>query len=98
MDELALALDLDPIALPRKIYATIDQQKDLPYTLPDALEACYQRVSEGIWLARAVFEESFAQDRRCGQPRRVTPTAQGRVRLRLTGLDKLEMTIGMRRG
>ena len=90
MDELALALDLDPIALRRRNYATIDQQKDLPYTLPEALEACYQRVSEGSgWHERS--SRSASTDRRCGRPRRVAPTAQGCP-------DKLEMPIGMPAG
>lgn len=50
MDELARALDMDPIALRRKNYAEVEQLEDNPYTLPEGLRLCYDAV-EPAWTA-----------------------------------------------
>jgi xanthine dehydrogenase YagR molybdenum-binding subunit len=41
MDELARALDMDPLELRRRNYAETDQVKDRPYTTPGGLAAAY---------------------------------------------------------
>ncbi|HEU5430576.1 MAG TPA: molybdopterin cofactor-binding domain-containing protein, partial [Thermomicrobiales bacterium] len=45
MDELARALDLDPVALRRRNYADEDQPSGKPYTLPQGLRLCYDRAT-----------------------------------------------------
>ncbi|MBA2557298.1 MAG: xanthine dehydrogenase family protein molybdopterin-binding subunit [Chloroflexi bacterium] len=54
MDELARGLEMDPVALRRKNYSDIDQTEDKPYTLPDGLRACYDRVTETVNWGTAV--------------------------------------------
>ena len=44
MDELARALDMDPIALRRKNYSEVEQLEGKPYTLPEGLRLCYDAV------------------------------------------------------
>jgi xanthine dehydrogenase YagR molybdenum-binding subunit len=46
MDELAEALGLDPIELRLRNYAEENQSKGKPYTSPDSLRQCYQRVAD----------------------------------------------------
>ncbi len=46
MDELARRLDLDPIELRRRNYTERDQQEDKPWSSPQALRRCYERVAE----------------------------------------------------
>ena len=46
MDELARALDMDPLALRLRNYAEIDQKKEQPYSTPDGLRRCYERMAE----------------------------------------------------
>ncbi len=46
MDELARRLDLDPLELRRRNYTERDQQKDKPWSSPDALRRCYDRAAE----------------------------------------------------
>lgn len=46
MDDLARRLDLDPIELRRRNYTERDQQKDEPWSSPDALRRCYERAAE----------------------------------------------------
>jgi xanthine dehydrogenase YagR molybdenum-binding subunit len=48
MDELARTLDIDPVELRRRNYSGIDQLEDKPYTLPDGLRYCYDKVTEAI--------------------------------------------------
>jgi CO/xanthine dehydrogenase Mo-binding subunit len=48
MDELAARLELDPIELRKRNYTERDQKKDLPYTSPEALRLCYERVAEAV--------------------------------------------------
>ena len=48
IDELARKLDMDPIKLRRKNYAERDQKKDLPWSSPDGLRACYDRLEEAF--------------------------------------------------
>ncbi|CAA9560084.1 MAG: Xanthine dehydrogenase, molybdenum binding subunit [uncultured Thermomicrobiales bacterium] len=45
MDELARRLDLDPVEIRRRNYSPIDQVEDKPYSLPDGLAYCYDRVT-----------------------------------------------------
>lgn len=46
MDQLAGELGIDPIELRRRNYTERDQQQDLPWSAPQALRRCYERVSE----------------------------------------------------
>lgn len=46
LDELARALQMDPIELRLKNYTEEDQKKGQPYSSPNALRACYERASE----------------------------------------------------
>ena len=46
MDELARALDMDPIALRQQNYTGDDQKKNQPYTSPEGLRRCYERASQ----------------------------------------------------
>ncbi|HEX2513068.1 MAG TPA: molybdopterin cofactor-binding domain-containing protein, partial [Chloroflexota bacterium] len=46
MDELARALQLDPVELRQRNYAAEDQKRDKPYTIPQALRVCYERATE----------------------------------------------------
>jgi xanthine dehydrogenase YagR molybdenum-binding subunit len=45
MDELARALEMDPLELRLKNYAESDQKKGQPYSSPNGLRACYERAS-----------------------------------------------------
>jgi xanthine dehydrogenase YagR molybdenum-binding subunit len=45
MDELARQLNLDPIELRRRNYSTIDQLENKPYSLPEGLQLCYDRIA-----------------------------------------------------
>jgi xanthine dehydrogenase YagR molybdenum-binding subunit len=47
MDELARALQMDPIVLRLRNYATVDQQSGKPYTSPDSLRRCYELLGAG---------------------------------------------------
>jgi xanthine dehydrogenase YagR molybdenum-binding subunit len=44
MDELARTLNIDPIELRRRNYSEREQLEDKPYTLPEGLALCYDRV------------------------------------------------------
>ena len=46
MDELARKLDMDPVELRRKNYSEVDQTAGKPYSLPEGLRLCYDRVTE----------------------------------------------------
>lgn len=46
IDELARTLGVDPIALRRLNYTEVDQEQDLPWSSPEALATCYDRVAE----------------------------------------------------
>lgn len=48
MDQLARALKMDPVELRRHNYAEVDQADDKPYSLPEGLRLCYDRVTEAI--------------------------------------------------
>ncbi len=53
MDELAIALAIDPVELRRRNYAQSEQIEEKPYTLPNGLELCYDRVTEAVgWSAQ----------------------------------------------
>jgi CO/xanthine dehydrogenase Mo-binding subunit len=50
MDDLARRLGLDPIELRLRNYTERDQQKDKPWSSPQALRRCYERAAEvGGW-------------------------------------------------
>ena len=52
MDELARALELDPLALRLKNYSATDQKEGKPYSSPDGLRRCYEAVAETFgWQA-----------------------------------------------
>ena len=48
LDELAQKLDMDPLELRRKNYTERDQKQDLPWSSPDGLRACYDRLEEAF--------------------------------------------------
>jgi xanthine dehydrogenase YagR molybdenum-binding subunit len=52
MDELAHRLGLDPLDLRRRNYAEEDQSEGQPYTSPDSLRLCYDRVAMAIGWSR----------------------------------------------
>jgi xanthine dehydrogenase YagR molybdenum-binding subunit len=51
MDELAVALDMDPLELRLKCYSDIDQSKGLPYTSKN-LRECYRQGAEAFGWAK----------------------------------------------
>jgi len=51
MDELAVALNIDPLELRYRAYSERDQNEDLPYT-SKALRECYQKGAEAFGWAR----------------------------------------------
>jgi CO/xanthine dehydrogenase Mo-binding subunit len=64
MDELARKLEMDPVALRLKNYATEDQEKAKPYTTPEALRVCIERAAAAFgWGERRAGEQ-------CGRVRR----------------------------
>lgn len=48
MDELARTLELDPVELRRRNYAEFEQVEEKPFTLPDGLRSCYDKVTGEI--------------------------------------------------
>jgi xanthine dehydrogenase YagR molybdenum-binding subunit len=48
MDQLARQLGMDPLDLRLRNYTEDDQQKEQPYTSPDALRTSYERVAEAF--------------------------------------------------
>jgi CO/xanthine dehydrogenase Mo-binding subunit len=48
IDELARALQIDPLDLRRRNYADHDQLRGRPYTMPESLQRCYDRASEAF--------------------------------------------------
>jgi CO/xanthine dehydrogenase Mo-binding subunit len=46
MDEVARALQLDPLGLRLRNYTHDDQLRERPYTVPESLRRCYERASE----------------------------------------------------
>jgi len=48
MDELARALAIDPVELRRRNYSEVDQTEGKPYTLPEGLQLCYDKVTGAI--------------------------------------------------
>jgi len=48
MDELARALQMDPVELRRRNYSEVEQVEEKPYTLPEGLRACYDKVTAEI--------------------------------------------------
>jgi CO/xanthine dehydrogenase Mo-binding subunit len=52
MDMLARKLDMDPVSLRRRNYAETDQLEKKPYSLPEGLRLCYDKVTEAIGWER----------------------------------------------
>jgi xanthine dehydrogenase YagR molybdenum-binding subunit len=48
MDELARKLDMDPVELRRRNYTETDQMAGKPFSLPEGLRLCYDRVTEAF--------------------------------------------------
>lgn len=51
MDELARKLKMDPLELRRRNYSDDEQIEGKPYSLPEGLRLCYDKVSAGAWDA-----------------------------------------------
>src|SRR4029079_807233 len=67
MDELARALNIDPVALRRRNYAERDQTADKPYTLPEGLRLCYDHATEAFgWHERGDHQTSSDGPKRRG--------------------------------
>lgn len=65
MDELAYKLDIDPLELRRINYTERDQEKDLPWSSPQGLEACYKRLDESFgWQKRSKQGKNSGSKRR----------------------------------
>ena len=90
IDELALALEMDPLELRRRNHADVDQVSGLPYSSKQLL-ACYDRAAElAGWEGREQLRaaalmacyEAWAARRRSGgaaaAPRRTPPSASTR--------------------
>jgi len=61
MDELAYALDMDPLALRLKNYTDRDPMKDLPYSTKE-LRACYERGAQRFgWARRTMAPRSMRE-------------------------------------
>ncbi len=48
MDDLAGELKIDPIDLRRRNYSEVEQLENKPYTLPEGLKLCYDKVSAAV--------------------------------------------------
>jgi CO/xanthine dehydrogenase Mo-binding subunit len=71
MDELARALEMDPLALRLKNYSTTDQKEGKPYSSPDGLRRCYEAVAERFgWRADRISCPEPGGPRPDGQKRR----------------------------
>ncbi len=64
MDELARALDMDPVELRRRNYADEDQLEEKPLTLPEGLRLSYDRVTEAFGWGERLAQASSSTKRR----------------------------------
>jgi CO/xanthine dehydrogenase Mo-binding subunit len=64
MDELARALEMDPVELRRKNYSEVDQLEGKPFTLPQGLRLGYDRVTEAFGWGDAPSPSSSDRKRR----------------------------------
>lgn len=64
MDELARALQLDPVELRLRNYAERDQKRDLPYTTPSGLRRCYEAATEAFGWHTYQHQEARGPKRR----------------------------------
>ena len=64
MDELARALEMDPVELRRRNYAEEDQLEDKPLTLPEGLRLSYDRVTEAFGWGEQKAQPTSATRRR----------------------------------
>jgi CO/xanthine dehydrogenase Mo-binding subunit len=79
MDELARALEIDPLALRLKNYSTIDQKEGKPYSSPDGLRRCYEAIAERFgWRADRI---------RCPEPGGPRPDGQKQRGVGIAGHD-----------
>jgi len=71
MDELARALDMDPLQLRMKNYSEVDQTADKPYSSPQGLRRCYEAVAERFgWHAARSGSTEPAERQASGRKRR----------------------------
>jgi len=71
MDELARALEMDPVQLRLKNYSEIDQTADKPYSSPQGLRRCYEAVVEQFgWHAARTGTVSQEERQASGTKRR----------------------------
>jgi xanthine dehydrogenase YagR molybdenum-binding subunit len=61
MDELAVALKLDPVELRLRCYSDSDQNNDVPFTSKQ-LKACYRKGAEAFGWARRISEPRSMRD------------------------------------
>jgi len=67
MDELARALEMDPVELRRRNYSECDQLADKPLTLPEGLRLSFDRVTETFgWAERRPHPANGARRRGFG--------------------------------
>lgn len=67
MDELARKLEMDPVELRRQNYSEVDQLEEKPFTLPEGLRLCYDRVTDAIgWDSRQRPEQTGSKRRGIG--------------------------------
>jgi CO/xanthine dehydrogenase Mo-binding subunit len=67
IDELAAELQMDPLKLRLRNYAEIDQKLEQPYSLPDALQRCYERADEAFdWGKRSKVSTAAGKRRGVG--------------------------------
>ena len=64
MDELARALDMDPVELRRHNYSEEDQLEEKPLTLPEGLQLSYDRVTEAFGWGERPAQPSSSTKRR----------------------------------
>ncbi|MEZ4617630.1 MAG: xanthine dehydrogenase family protein molybdopterin-binding subunit [Caldilineaceae bacterium] len=70
MDELARALNLDPLELRRRNYTDVDQKKEQPYTLPEALRLCYERAAGAFGWSNGARASTVSPNGQHGTKRR----------------------------
>jgi xanthine dehydrogenase YagR molybdenum-binding subunit len=64
MDELARELQMDPVVLRERNYASVDQLSDKPLSLPEGLQLCYDKVTKAVGWATYRRPEPVGSKRR----------------------------------
>jgi xanthine dehydrogenase YagR molybdenum-binding subunit len=87
MDELAVALDMDPLELRLRNYAEHDEDKDLPFSSKE-LRACYEQAAARFGWARRKREPRSMRDGRMligqGMASAVYPAHRGEAKAHVT--------------